>query len=517
MDPENPYKAPMVVLPVHDPQAICEREFGPERERLAAGALASFVAGGIELPFTPWQRSFDVIRKVGSCCVCAGGAGLVGLLTCCFLPMPPQYLECLMDPAIRVISRAFNLGHRHGEGADVRVRRARAGQGRGPREDAGVPGGFGGLGWGLVLHGPHHAACIPCLQVLSAGGDFSSMQPVHLSEDHTSVLLDAGSRLGLVVPGRKDDVLQRIQDVAADRDGDELPLRGFAYRALKNRPMTEAERREKALRERLTVSAAACTHATDLLFQWQASLDKPRQHPRPAGARQGEPLEKAGARRAGSTAGAAARPRCGLHRQAAGPRPGGQAAAAYPRRGSRSRGGRHPSAALLQQGGHPQPCEQPRALPVRTCHGAHGDGTPETVHCYLASPNQPPTNLLQKLISPKSKYCPVPGEVELLQELLPDAAAYFIAKLAGRAVDLKPLRLIRAVAADRGTDRQPLRQFGDWKAADLSKAHARERSLCLRLLVCLREGVRPAGGRGRLPTPDRQTRRLMLAQRALHC
>lgn len=131
VDAENPDKTAMVVLPVHDPEAIVEREWGPERKQLAAGALAPFADDGVELPFTPWQRSFDVIRKVR-------GAGWerrprpqlhsLSLTPACPPRLPsPQYMECLMDPAIRVITRAFTLA--------VGIARGSAYGDRGPVKD----------------------------------------------------------------------------------------------------------------------------------------------------------------------------------------------------------------------------------------------------------------------------------------------------------------------------------------------------------------------------------------------
>lgn len=56
-----------------------------------------------------------------------------------------------------------------------------------------------------------------------------------------------------------------------------------------------------------------------------------------------------------------------------------------------------------------------------------------------------------------------PGELELLQELLPEAAERFIAMLTGE--EHEHLRRIREVAADRAGDQQPLRPFKSKKRA----------------------------------------------------
>lgn len=94
VDPENPDKVPMVVLPVHDPQATSEAEFRPLCEELERmGALAIAPSGGeaeVQLGFTPWQRGFDAAHK----CV-----------------------DCLQDRAIATIVRAFHLTAKRGAAA----------------------------------------------------------------------------------------------------------------------------------------------------------------------------------------------------------------------------------------------------------------------------------------------------------------------------------------------------------------------------------------------------------------
>lgn len=59
-------------------QAITDLDFGPEERGLEAGALAAFAQRereGAALPFTPFQTSFDTIRK---------------------------YMECMVDPSVQV-------------------------------------------------------------------------------------------------------------------------------------------------------------------------------------------------------------------------------------------------------------------------------------------------------------------------------------------------------------------------------------------------------------------------------
>ena len=75
-----PDKAPLVFLPVHDPEALYDSEqLSAALDELAVAAPED-AAGDVRLPFTPFQAARDCIRKV---------------------------LECMGDPAVRCIMTVF--------------------------------------------------------------------------------------------------------------------------------------------------------------------------------------------------------------------------------------------------------------------------------------------------------------------------------------------------------------------------------------------------------------------------